>query len=132
MVLRTPVKGAIPINYHLKMWSIHFASLLAMLNPMKSTSVVIIATMRNTVLCDRSHHMHIYGTTTSTSDELNTKEDTGKSMRNILYVLWYAKRHLLGWCDEQQARSLSCYQIMPPWLKVSVSQAVSIKSRYII
>ena len=26
-------------------------------------------------------------------DEWNTKEDTGKSMKNALYVLWYAKRH---------------------------------------
>ena len=27
-------------------------------------------------------------------DEWDTKEDTGKSMKNALYVLWYAKRHL--------------------------------------
>ena len=27
-------------------------------------------------------------------DEWNTKEDTGKSMKNSLYVLRYAKRHL--------------------------------------
>ena len=26
-------------------------------------------------------------------DEWNTKEDTGKSMKNALYVLQYAKRH---------------------------------------
>jgi len=29
--------------------------------------------------------------------EWNTKEDTGKSLKNALYVLWYAKRHLSGW-----------------------------------
>jgi len=29
-------------------------------------------------------------------DEWDTKEGTGKSMKNILYILWYAKRHLLG------------------------------------
>ena len=29
-------------------------------------------------------------------DEWNTKEDTGKSMKNALYVLQYAKRHLLS------------------------------------
>ena len=29
-------------------------------------------------------------------DEWDTKEDTGKSMKNALYVLQYAKRHLLG------------------------------------
>ena len=32
-------------------------------------------------------------------DEWDTKEDTGKSMKNALYVLWYAKRHLSGWTD---------------------------------
>ena len=29
-------------------------------------------------------------------DEWDTKEDTGKSMKNALYVLGYAKRHLSG------------------------------------
>ena len=29
-------------------------------------------------------------------DEWDTKEDTGKSMKNALYILRYAKRHLLG------------------------------------
>ena len=29
-------------------------------------------------------------------DEWDTKKDTGKSMKNALYVLWYAKRHLSG------------------------------------
>ena len=35
-------------------------------------------------------------------DEWNTKEDTGKSMKNALYVLWYAKRHLSGRSDVEQ------------------------------
>ena len=26
-------------------------------------------------------------------DEWNTEEDTGKSTKNALYILWYAKRH---------------------------------------
>jgi len=30
------------------------------------------------------------------SKDENTKGDTGKSMKNALQVLWYAKRHLLG------------------------------------
>ena len=29
-------------------------------------------------------------------DEWDTKEDTGKSMKNVLYVLWFAKRHASG------------------------------------
>ena len=35
-------------------------------------------------------------------DEWDTKEDTGKSMKNALYVLWYAKGHLLGQSDIEQ------------------------------
>ena len=33
---------------------------------------------------------------TVSKDEWDTKEDTGKSMKNALYVLRYAKRHLSG------------------------------------
>ena len=29
-------------------------------------------------------------------DEWDTKKDTGKSMKNALYILWYAKGHLSG------------------------------------
>ena len=29
-------------------------------------------------------------------DEWDTKEDTGKSMKKALYVLWYCKRHVSG------------------------------------
>ena len=35
-------------------------------------------------------------------DEWDTKEDIGKSMKNALYVLWYAKRHLSGQSDVKQ------------------------------
>ena len=35
-------------------------------------------------------------------DEWDTKEDTGKSMKNSLYVLRYAKRHLLGQSNVEQ------------------------------
>ena len=33
---------------------------------------------------------------TVSKDELDTKKDTGKSMKNALYLLWYANRHLYG------------------------------------
>ena len=33
---------------------------------------------------------------TVSKDEWNTKKDTGKSMKNALYVLQYAKWHLLS------------------------------------
>ena len=35
-------------------------------------------------------------------DEWDTKEDTGKSMKNALYVLRYAKRHLSGRTNVKQ------------------------------
>ena len=35
-------------------------------------------------------------------DEWDTKEDTGKSMKNALYVLQYTKRHLSGRSDVEQ------------------------------
>ena len=35
-------------------------------------------------------------------DEWDTKEDTGKSMKNALYILRYAKRHLSGRSDVKQ------------------------------
>ena len=34
-------------------------------------------------------------------DEWDTKEDTGESMKNVLYVLQYAKRHLSGRSDTE-------------------------------
>ena len=36
---------------------------------------------------------------TVSKNEWDTKEDTGKSMKNALYVLRYAKRHLFGRSD---------------------------------
>ena len=35
-------------------------------------------------------------------DEWDTKEDTGKSMKNALHVLRYAKRHLSGRSNVEQ------------------------------
>ena len=66
----------------------------------KSTSAIKIATIKN---MDDFHYelKPLRATTKSTlftvsKDEWDTKEDTGKSMKNALYVLWYAKRHLSG------------------------------------
>ena len=59
-----------------------------------------VATMKNT------DHFHYKGNPscaaakstpfTVSKDEFDTKEDTGKSMKNALYVLRYAKRHMFG------------------------------------
>ena len=39
---------------------------------------------------------------TVSQDENDTKEDTGKSMENTLYIMWYAKRHFLDQSDIKQ------------------------------
>ena len=38
----------------------------------------------------------VFNTFVISKDEWDSKEDTGKSMENALYVLRYVKRHLLG------------------------------------
>ena len=72
----------------------------------KSTSAIEVATMKNT---DDFHYegKPSCATTKSTlfaanKDEWDTKEDTGKSMKNALCVLRYARRHLLGRSDIEQ------------------------------
>ena len=64
-------------------------------NCLKSTSAIKIATMTN---MDNFHYkLHAIAKSTLitvSKDEWDTKEDTGKSMKNVLYVLWYAKWHL--------------------------------------
>ena len=78
-----------------------------------------VATMKNT---DNFHYegKQLCATTKSTpfavrKDEWNTKEDTGKSMKNALYVLQYAKRHVSSWSNieqrKNQAHSLSRHRV---------------------
>jgi len=45
---------------------------------------------------------HQINTLLLNKDEWNTKEDADKSLKNTLYVLWYAKKHLSGWSDIEQ------------------------------
>ena len=75
-------------------------------NCLKSTSAIKIATMKNAD--DFSYEgKPSRATAISTllavrKDEWDTKEDTGKSMKNTLYILQYAKRHLLGQSNVEQ------------------------------
>ena len=79
-------------------------------NCLKSTSAIKIASMTNTddfCSCFRYEGKPSRANAKSTlfavsKDEWDTKEDTGKSMKNALYVLWYAKRHLSGRSDVEQ------------------------------
>jgi len=75
-------------------------------NCLKSTSVVKVATMKNTDNLLRTvsvaQRKPSHATTTLTlftvsKNEWNTKEDSGKSLKNALDVLQYANRHLPGW-----------------------------------
>jgi len=56
---------------------------------------------------------------TVSKDEWNTKEGTCKSMKNALYVLQYAKKHLLVWSDVEQWKNQACSlnhcQVMLVW-----------------
>ena len=103
------------INYHLKsevsialrcrLCSTHYTA-IRIKNCLKSTSAIKIATTKNTNdfrLEGRPSHATAKSTRFAVSkDEWDTKEDTGKSMKNALYVLWYAKRHLSGRSNIEQ------------------------------
>ena len=62
-------------------------------------------------------------------DDRDTKKDTGKSIRNALYVLQYAKKHHLVRSDvvqwKNQAHSLSRYRVMHVWRDQSLSYSVT-------
>ena len=45
---------------------------------------------------------HQINTFTDSKYEWNTKENTLTSIKNVFYVLWYAKRHHSGWSDFKQ------------------------------
>ena len=69
-------------------------------NCLKSTSAIKIATIKD---MDTFHYEGKLSHATAkltlfavSKDEWDKKEDTGKSMKNALYVLWYTKRHISG------------------------------------
>ena len=69
-------------------------------NCLKSTSAIKIATLTYTddFCCEGKPSCAIAKSTlfAVSKDKWDAKEDTGKSMKNVLYVVWYAKRHLSG------------------------------------
>ena len=103
------------INYHLKsevsimlrcrLCSTRYTA-VQVKNCLKSTSIIKIAAMTNTDNF-RYEGKPSCAITKSTlfavsKDKWDTKEDTGKSMNNALYVLQYAKRHLLDRSNVKQ------------------------------
>ena len=93
------LKSEVPIMLRFRLCSTRYTATLIK-NWLKDTSSIKIATMKNT------DDFHFEGKpsrarTKSTpfpvsKDEWDTKEDTGKPMKNALYVPQYAKRHLSG------------------------------------
>ena len=75
-------------------------------NCLKSTSAITITTAKNTDDF-RYEGKPSHATAKSTlfavrKDEWDTKEDTGKSMKNAVYVVRDAKRHLSDRSDDEQ------------------------------
>ena len=103
-------------------------------NCLKSTSAIKIGTMKNT---DDFHFKGKQSCARAKStpfpvskDEWDTKEDTGKSMKNALYVpLWYTKRHLSGRSNVKQWKNQACglsrYRVTLVWRHQSVTYSVS-------
>jgi len=70
-------------------------------NSLKTTLAIKVATIK--IMMNGSNHIP---TTKSTlfavrKDEWNTKEGTGKSMKNALYLQWYGKRLEWWWTTEK-------------------------------
>ena len=73
-------------------------------NCWKSTSAIEVATMKNPYYEGKPSRATTKSTLFAASkDEWDTKEeDSSKSMKNALCILWYAKRHLLGQSNVEQ------------------------------
>ena len=100
------LKSEVSITLRCRLCSTRYTT-VRIKNYLKSTSAIKIATMTNTdnfryVEGKPSRAIAKLTLFTVSKDEWDTKEDTGKSMKNALYVLRYAKRHLSGQSDVKQ------------------------------
>ena len=92
------LKSEVSITLHCQLRSTRYIA-AKIKNCLKSTSAIKLATMKTT---DNFHYEGKPSRSTTKSlfaiskNEWDTKVDTGKFMKNTLYVLRYAKRHLLG------------------------------------
>ena len=102
---RVPLKSEVSIMLRCQICSTRYAA-FRIKNCLKSTFAIKIATMTNTddFRYEGKPSRGIAKSTLSavSKDEWDTKEDTGKSMKNALYVLWYAKKHLSGLSNIEQ------------------------------
>ena len=93
------LKSEVSITLHCRLCSTRYTA-VRIKNCLKNTSAIEIATMKNTDYFrfeGKPSRARAKSTPFSVSkDEWDTKEDTGKPMKNALHVLRYAKRHLSG------------------------------------
>ena len=104
-IINIRLKSEVFITLHCRLCSTCYTA-VRIKNCLKSTSAIKIATMKNTDdfrFKGKPSRVHAKSTPFPVSkDEWDTKEDTGKSIKNALYVLQYAKRHLSGLSDVEQ------------------------------
>ena len=121
------LKSEVSITLHCRLCSTRYTAVWIK-NCLKSTSAIKISTIKNTDDF-RYEGKPSRAITKSTlfavsKDEWETK-NTGKSMKNALYVLWYAKRHLSGQSNVEQWNNQACslgrYRVMLVWRNQPVS-----------
>ena len=99
------LKSEVSITLFCWLCSTHYTA-VRIKNYLKSASAIKIVTMTNTddFRYEGKSSRAIAKLTlfVVSKDEWVTKEDTGKSMKNALYVLRYAKRYLLGRSNVEQ------------------------------
>ena len=99
------LKSEISTTLHCRLFSTRYTA-VQIKNCLKSTSAIKIATMTKTDdfrYEGKPSHAITKSTLFAVSkDEWDTKEDAGKYIKNALYVLQYAKRHLSGRNDVEQ------------------------------
>ena len=96
------LKSEVSITLRCRLCSTRYTA-IQIKNCLKSAFAIKIATMKHTDdfrFEGKPSHACAKSTPFPVSkDEWDTKEDSGKSMKNALYVLRYAKRHLSGQSD---------------------------------
>ena len=106
------LKSEVSITFRCWLCSTHYTAVRNK-NCLKSISATKITTMTNMDdFCYKGKPSRVIAKLTLfavSKDEWDTKEDTGKSMKNALYVLRYAKRYLSGQSDVEQFKKSSPY-----------------------
>ena len=66
----------------------------------------------------------------ASKDELDTREDNSKSMKNALYIL-HAKRHVSGWSNVKQWKKINSIALASQLLSQSVSRKFHLIYTYV-